>query len=77
MYYPGWKTYVDGREEELLRANYVFRAIPVGPGSHRVEVVLEPLSFKIGLVVSVLTIVALLTGWVVANSDRWSRFTNR
>ena len=47
------------------------------PGSHRVEIVLEPLSFKIGLVVSVLTIVALLIGWVVSNSDRWSRFTNR
>ena len=55
---------MDGREEELLRANYVFRAIPVGPGSHRVEIVLEPLSFKIGLAVSLLTIMVLLAGWV-------------
>jgi hypothetical protein len=65
-YYPGWKAYVDGRQEEILRANYVFRAIPLGPGSHKVEVVMEPLSFKIGLAVSGLTIVLLLTGWAFA-----------
>ena len=65
-YYPGWKAYVDGRQEEILRANYVFRAIPVGPGSHRVEVVMQPLSFKIGLAVSGLTVVLLFTGWAFA-----------
>jgi hypothetical protein len=63
-YYPGWQAYVDGRQEEILRANYAFRAIPLGPGSHKVEVVMEPLSFKIGLAVSVLTIVVLLSGWI-------------
>jgi hypothetical protein len=63
-YYPGWQAYVDGRLEKILRANYVFRAIPLGPGSHKVEVVMAPLSFKIGLAVSGLTIVLLFTGWV-------------
>lgn len=66
-YYPGWKAYVDGRQEEILRANYAFRAIPVGPGTHRVEVVMQPLSFKIGLAVSGLTIVLLFTGWVFSS----------
>jgi uncharacterized membrane protein YfhO len=65
-YYPGWKAYVDGREEEILRANFVFRAIPMGPGSHKVEVVMEPLSFKIGLAVSVLTVLLLLIGWGIS-----------
>jgi uncharacterized membrane protein YfhO len=65
-YYPGWQAYVDGRLEEILRANYAFRAIPVGPGKHRVVVVIEPLSFKIGLAVTVLTTVLLLTGWAFA-----------
>ena len=59
-HYPGWKAYVDGREEEILRADYVFRAIPVGPGSHRIEVVYQSLSFKVGLAVSLLTIVVLV-----------------
>jgi uncharacterized membrane protein YfhO len=64
-YYPGWKAYVDGREEEILRADYVFRAIPVGPGSHRIEVVYQPLSFKVGLAVSLLTIVMLVGVWLI------------
>ncbi len=65
-YYPGWKVYVDGRREEILRANYVFRAIPVAPGSHRVEVVYEPLSFEIGLWVSLLTVFLLLITWSIS-----------
>ena len=58
-HYPGWKAYVDGREEEILRANYVFRALPVGPGSHQIELVFEPMSFKAGLTLSLLTILLL------------------
>jgi hypothetical protein len=62
-YYPGWKAYVDGRQEEILRANYVFRAITLGPGSHRVELVCQPLRFRLGMALSLLTIIALLTAW--------------
>jgi hypothetical protein len=62
-HYPGWKAYVDGREEEILRANYVFRALPVGPGSHRIEMVCEPMSFKVGLTVSLLTFLLLGGAW--------------
>lgn len=75
-YYPGWKAYVDGRKEEILQANYVFRAIPVGPGFHRVEVVMQPLSFKVGLAVSLLTIVVLMAGWVISATKKRSRFMN-
>jgi hypothetical protein len=76
-YYPGWQAHVDGRREEILRANYTFRAIPVGPGTHRVEMVMEPLSFKIGLAVSVLTIVLLFTGWVFSTRRKRALFKNR
>ena len=69
-HYPGWKAYVDGREEEILRADYVFRAIPVGPGSHRIEVVYQSLSFKVGLAVSLLTIVMLVTVGVILTRRR-------
>lgn len=69
-FYPGWKAFVDGKQEEILRANFVFRAIPMGPGSHRVEVVYEPLSFKIGLSVSLFTIFVLLIVWGVSTRRR-------
>jgi len=65
-YYPGWTAYVDGKEEEILRANFAFRAVPLGPGSHRVEVVYEPLSFKIGFSLSLLTVFVLLIVWGVS-----------
>lgn len=34
--YPGWRAEVDGQRVRLLRANYVFRAVALGPGEHRV-----------------------------------------
>lgn len=62
-WYPGWKAYVDGRETEVLRANYAFRAVALSAGRHDVEFVFEPMSFRIGAAVSVLT---LLTGLAAA-----------
>ncbi|MBT3184008.1 MAG: YfhO family protein [Nitrospina sp.] len=55
-YYPGWKAYVDGEEVEILRANYVFRAVVIEQGEHRVRFEYDPLSFKLGLAITLLTI---------------------
>jgi hypothetical protein len=51
-YYPGWKAYVDGTETSIARANHFYRAVAVPRGKHRVEFEYEPLSFKIGLIIS-------------------------
>jgi len=62
-YYPGWRAYMDGREElKIHPADGMFRAVSVPEGKHRVRFVYEPVSFKIGLwcgVVS-LAVMALL-----------------
>jgi len=55
-YYPGWKAYVDGEEREIYRANYLFRAVIVEPGKHSVRFEYDPLSFKLGLAISMTTI---------------------
>jgi len=55
VYYPGWKAYVDGQEERVLRTNFAFRAIYLQPGSHRVRLVFDPLSWRVGLGVSLIT----------------------
>jgi hypothetical protein len=52
VYYPGWKALMDGAEVPLLRANYAFRAVKVGPGSHSVRMEYVPLYFRIGLIFS-------------------------
>jgi hypothetical protein len=56
-YFPGWKAFVDGQETKIYRANYAFRAIPLGAGAHRVEFVYDPLSFKLGAGVTFLGII--------------------
>jgi hypothetical protein len=56
-YYPGWKAFVDGKETKIYRADYAFRAIPVSVGTHRVEFVYDPLSFKLGALFTFLGIV--------------------
>ncbi|MBM4464625.1 MAG: YfhO family protein [Chloroflexi bacterium] len=59
VYYPGWRAYVDGRAAPVLRANYAFRAAYLEPGYHEVRLVFEPLSWKVGLGISVATWVGL------------------
>ncbi|MGE5620121.1 MAG: YfhO family protein [Sphingomonadaceae bacterium] len=59
-YYPGWKVYVDGREDRLLRANYLLRAVHLEPGDHEVRFVYDPLSFKLGLMLSAVGLPAAL-----------------
>lgn len=56
-YYPGWNAYVDNTITPILRANYAFRAVYVPPGTHTVRFTFEPLSFKIGVIVSLLSLV--------------------
>jgi Bacterial membrane protein YfhO len=68
-FYPGWKVFVDGVEEKILRANYLFRGVELPAGNHRVEFVYDPLSFKFGLVISSLTAALVfavpLVGWIL------------
>jgi len=57
-YDPGWRAYVDGDRAPLCRANYLFRAVPLLPGSHDVQFVYRPLSFTIALILAGLSLAA-------------------
>ena len=59
-FYPGWKAYVDGKEVAIVRANYMFRAVPLPPGGHTVRFVYDPFSFKLGVAVSLVTLLGLV-----------------
>jgi hypothetical protein len=58
-FYPGWKVYVNDKEEQIVRANYFFRGVPLSAGNHTVEFKYEPFWFSVGLAVSLLTILFL------------------
>ena len=55
-YYPGWKAFVDNKETPILKADYAFRAIIIPSGVHQVIFTFDSPSFKIGSVVSVLSL---------------------
>ena len=58
-YYPGWKVLVNGKEERILRANHFFRGVQLPAGKHHIEFKYQPLSFTIGSVISLFTLVLL------------------
>ena len=60
IFYPGWKASVDGRPAKILRGNYLFRVIPLPAGRHQIQVRFDPLTIKLGIGVSVLTLLVIL-----------------
>jgi len=61
IYYPkGWKAFVDGKEIEILRANYVLRALQLAPGEHKIEFRFEPQAYIIGNKVMMVSSIILL-----------------
>ncbi len=71
IYYPhGWEAYVDGKQVEILRANYVLRAIKIPAGQHKIDFHFRPKSFATGntiaMISSIVLIGLLLAGIYVA-----------
>jgi uncharacterized membrane protein YfhO len=64
VYYPGWKAFVDGTESRIYRTNYVVRGVFLSGGRHSIEFRYEPLSFKVGAMVTLITLV-LVTAYLV------------
>lgn len=58
--YPGWQATVDGIPAPILRANHLFRAVPVPAGAHRVAFAFRPRSVLVGTIPSVLALMAIL-----------------
>jgi hypothetical protein len=49
IYYPeGWQITVDGEPAEMIRVNYVLRALPLSPGEHTIHFTFQPDSFVKG-----------------------------
>lgn len=59
IFYPGWQVSVDGEESTLYQANYIFRAVWLEPGTHNVEFVFAPSSFRYGLYIGSATLILM------------------
>jgi hypothetical protein len=56
-YYPGWEAEVDGAPTPIVRANYVARAVFVGPGTHQVVFRYRPDSYRNGWWISIVSLI--------------------
>ena len=61
-YYPGWQVYINGKRDEIYRANYALRAVYLNKGIHKINFIYKPATFKIGLYFT-LFILFVLFGW--------------
>jgi len=53
-----------------ISTSYLFMALPLGPGKHYVELSFEPPAFRFGLIISCLTLGAVL----LAIAARWFKY---
>lgn len=59
LWFPGWIAEIDGVRSEIFQANYVLRALLIEPGSHTIEFEYRPLSFTIGVVISLISLTSM------------------
>lgn len=57
-WYPGWIIKIDEiKAGPALRANYLFLAAEIPPGAHQVEFIYSPMPFKVGAVLTAVTLI--------------------
>ncbi len=56
-WHPNWKAYVDGEEEKIYIADYTLRTVYLPEGKHVVRFVYVSKAFKIGSIISILSLI--------------------
>lgn len=59
-FYPGWVAWVNGAKEPIFAANSIFRAVRVDAGTSLIEFRYQPLSFSLGVTLSVFSLLLLI-----------------
>ena len=66
IFYPGWQAFIDGKEVEVGRADYILRALYVPAGQHEVLMIFDPVSLHTTETIAYVALVLLLVGVIVA-----------
>jgi hypothetical protein len=77
IYYPaGWKSYIDGKESNYFRTDYVLRGMAIPAGEHEIKFRFEPASYIVGnkiSLVSSLLFVLLSAGYFLVKTRMKSK----
>ena len=65
IYYPGWQSFIDGKEVPHGRADYILRAMNVPAGKHTIEFTFDPKSLHVTETIAYTALGLLLAGAVV------------
>ncbi|MGQ9819539.1 MAG: YfhO family protein [Candidatus Kapaibacteriales bacterium] len=65
IWYPDWVAFIDGKQTQILRANYCFRAVEIPPGEHTIEMNYDSVSFRKGSIISLVTFFIGLVGLII------------
>ena len=72
-FHPHWSALVDGRPAPLVRADYVWKAVPVPPGEHLVELLYRSPPVARARAAAAACAALVLAGAGLALRRRWSR----
>jgi hypothetical protein len=74
-YYPGWHVKIDGHDATIYPTDVAFRGVFVPEGEHTVEFTYAPASFRTGVAIALLSVLAL-AGYA-SYYYRWPRIGGR
>ena len=74
-YYPAWKAKIDGKKSEVIKADFSFQGIVIPAGNHKVELYFSSIYEKIGLWISLLTLIFLFATIIL--DVFWIKFKRR
>ena len=62
----GWKMYVDGQEQPLLRANYLLRSALIPSGEHEIVMEYAPKAYAVGNTIALISSLLMILALIVA-----------
>jgi len=69
LYYPGWEAHVDGAEQAFRTDFKAFRFVEIRPGRHQVAFKFAPKDFRIGLWVSLSSLIMMAVVFAMRKRD--------